>query len=88
MTPYGIKIEIEAGKVEESIAQMEDKQRICDLLLPALQATRGLNDLKDLVYCQALETVLAVFPNGNVKHVNVAADSGTAMIKDIMRGIV
>ena len=29
---------------------MEDKQKICDLLLPALQATRNLYDLEKLTY--------------------------------------
>ena len=29
---------------------MEDKQKICDLLLPALQATRNLHDLQELEY--------------------------------------
>lgn len=28
----------------------EDKQKICDLLLPALQATRNLDDLINLQY--------------------------------------
>ena len=29
---------------------MEDKQKICDLLLPALQATRNLSDLVELPF--------------------------------------
>ena len=31
---------------------MENKQKICDLLLPALQQTRSLCDLVDLEYIQ------------------------------------
>lgn len=30
----------------------EDKQKICDLLLPALQATRNLYDLQELEYSE------------------------------------
>ena len=69
---------------------MEDKQKICDLLLPALQATRNLYDLEKLTYYRDgdRETVTATFRNGYDKHVNVAMDSGTAMIKDIISNIV
>lgn len=66
----------------------EDKQLICDLLLPALQHTRNLDDLVDLKYHQDTGTVTAVFKNGSKKHVNVEGDSGTAMIRDIIKGIV
>lgn len=67
---------------------MEDKQLICDLLLPALQATRNLFDLVKLTYDKDREIVTAEFSNGYPKHVNVAMDSGTSMIRDIIRGIV
>ena len=66
----------------------EDKQHILDLLLPALQATRNLSDLTDLRYDRLLETVTATFESGHTKLVNVACDSGTAMIKDILRTIL
>ena len=61
----------------------EDKQKICDLLLPALQATRSLYDLQELEYSEGRELVYAKFPGGT-KVVNVAMDSGTAMIRDII----
>lgn len=67
---------------------MEDKQKICDLLLPALQATRNLHDLVELKYNEETETVTAHFLNGAQKRANVVADSGTAMIKDIIKQIV
>lgn len=67
---------------------MEDKQKICDLLLPALQATRNLHDLVALTYDPQNETVSAYFVSGYIKKANVAADSGTAMIKDIVNQIV
>ena len=66
---------------------MEDKQKICDLLLPALQATRNLHDLQELEYSEERDLVYAKFPSGT-KVVNVAMDSGTAMIRDIVKQIV
>lgn len=35
----------------------EDKQKILDLLLPALQATRNLHDLKSLEYSEERDLV-------------------------------
>ena len=66
---------------------MEDKQKICDLLLPALQATRAFYDLDDLEYIPEQRIVIATFASGATKKVNVAMDSGTAMILDIVRQI-
>lgn len=66
----------------------EDKQKILDLLLPSLQATRNLHDLIGLDYDEESETVIATFNNGYQKRVNVAMDSGTAMICDVIRKIV
>lgn len=63
---------------------MEDKQKILDLLLPALRATRNLHDLWDLRYDPKSDTVTAVFENGSEKCANVAMDSGTAMIRDVI----
>lgn len=66
----------------------EDKQKILDLLLPSLQATRNLHDLIGLDYDEESETVIATFNNGYQKRVNVAIDSGTAMICDVIRQTV
>lgn len=66
---------------------MENKQRILDLLLPALQATRNLEDLEDLEYDAENENVIATF-KGGIKRANVAMDSGTAMIKDVISQIL
>lgn len=67
---------------------MEDKRKICDLLLPALQATSNLHDLIDLEYDPIGEKVIATFASGGVKVANVAMDSGTSMIRDIIYQIV
>lgn len=66
---------------------MEDKQKILDLLLPALQATRDLYDLVSLTYKQEardFQTVTATFINGATKKINVSLDSGVAMVWDVV----
>lgn len=67
---------------------MENKQRILDLLLPALQETRNLYELVELECRADRELVYAKFASGNYKIVNVALDSGTAMIADVIKQIV
>ena len=66
----------------------EDRQQICDALLPALQLTRNLYDLMELKYGADREIVTGFFENGCRKEVNVACDSGTAMIRDICKWLV
>lgn len=65
----------------------EDKQMICDALCKALQLTRGFHDLVGLEYRKDSfqETVTFVYANGTGAPINVTADSGEAMIRDIMR---
>ena len=62
---------------------MENKQKICDLLLPVLQQTGSLCDLVDLEYIQEQGIILATFPSRSIR-INVMADSGIAMIKDVV----
>lgn len=66
----------------------EDKQKICNLLLPALQVTRNLYDLTNLYYDTSTELVIATFSSGYTKKANVAMDSGTSMIRDIISQVV
>lgn len=66
---------------------VENKQKILDLLLPALRETRNLCDLDNLEY-NANGLVYATFRNGYTKVVNVECDSGTAMIVDVIQQIV
>lgn len=69
----------------------EDKQKICDLLLPVLQATRDLHNLVSLEYVRQdkyKEFVKAKFANEYETVANVSMDSGVAMIRDILRQIV
>lgn len=65
----------------------ENKQEILDLLLPALRKTRNLYDLKKLEYNESRELVYATFDSGYQKVADVTADSGTSMIRDVIRQI-
>ena len=72
------------------MAFIEDKQEICDLLLETLKATRGGQDIVNLIYgriTQSEENVMVLFANGTHLNVNVSMDSGIEMIRDIMRKI-
>lgn len=62
----------------------ENKQLICNFLTLALQETRGAHDLITLNYDTEKEVVIGTFAGGGKKVCNVAADSGCAMIRDIM----
>lgn len=68
----------------------EDKDEICELLCKTLQATRQHRDLEAIHY-QMLdngdETVTVKWSKGGTTIVNVTADSGIAMIRDILRAI-
>ena len=68
---------------------MEDKQKILDLLLPTLQATRENADLKELTYKAQNnnEIVICKFESGFELFVNVTMDSGMAMIRAVLRGL-
>ena len=66
---------------------MENKQLICDRLLECLYLTRALNDLIDLDYIDEEELVIAHFENGRCTAINVACDSGIAMIRDVINAI-
>ena len=81
---------MEAKELEQlqELTSTEDKQRICSALAPVLRLTRNLYDLAYLHYDPGTETVKAKFLNGHTKTANVALDSGTAMIRDIIQQIV
>ena len=69
----------------EQNPDQEDKQAICKLLLAALQKTRAYHDLVDLKYDHA--TVTAKFASCGTHQINVEADSGIAMINNILAHI-
>ena len=66
------------------IAKAEEKQRILDLLLPALRETKDLKELEALEYNPGEETVTAAFMGGSEEKINIAGDSGIAMIYDVV----
>ena len=73
---------------------MEDKKLICEELCKVLQLTRNNHDLVALRYEEIgshEELVIAEWKDKNGHRsgisINVTADSGTAMIRDIMRCI-
>lgn len=70
---------------------MEDKQAICDALAATLKLTRNQNDIAWIDYIKddrsCLEIAVIAYENGTKKIVNVTADSGIAMIRDIMKVI-
>ena len=66
---------------------MDDKKKICEYLLMALQQTRMHEDMVALEYIPGHDVVVAKWKNGSTKTINVFADSGVATIRDIMRAI-
>lgn len=67
---------------------MENKRKICELLLQTLQATDKGRDIVSLEYCTNEFTddahVDVTYAYGYIKRVDVTADSGFAMIRDII----
>lgn len=73
---------------------MENKQAICDALCATLKLTDNAgtgNKLKELKYIKDKEVVRPIFEDGTGENgwydINVACDSGTAMIVDISKWI-
>lgn len=66
---------------------MENKQEILNYLCKAIQATRAGEDVSLLEYDEEREWVIVYF-NGHIgRKINVACDSGIAMIRDVLRYI-
>lgn len=68
----------------------EDKQAICNALCAALQLTREGADIERLEYRRrpGEEYVIIHRAGNNRDNINVAWDSGAAMIRDIMRSLM
>ena len=67
----------------------EDKQAICDALCAALKLTRAGADIERLEYRRRPEEeYVIIYRAGNNRHnVNVAWDSGAALIRDVMKAV-
>ena len=72
---------------ENEVTDMEDKAAITRALLPVLQMTYNQADLVALEYSRDgdMEIVTATWVNGATKSCSVTCDSGTALIRDVMR---
>ena len=76
---------------------MENKKEICDALFPVLKMTKNLQNLKGLEYrhdsVSGTEVVICTFTDElqtkeHMVIVDVTADSGIAMINDLICQIV
>ena len=67
----------------------EDKDAITKALLPVLQMTNNGQNIIDIEYVisERGEYVIVTYKNGYVKKADVTFDSGTALIKDVMKQI-
>ena len=74
--------------IENSNRSAQTKQAICNLLAKAIQATSAGDDLTALRFDPEKEIVHADFQFAyDARQINVAMDSGWAMIKDIVNHI-
>lgn len=64
---------------------MEDKKEIVMLLKHLLQATRAGEDIEEMELDDGGETVRITYKDQCVAYVNIACDSGIAMIMDVAR---
>lgn len=64
----------------------EDKQAILDKLVECLALMRDQHDLMSLTYNKDNETVEVTWIGGS-KLVNVAMDSGIAMVRDVLKAM-
>ena len=65
----------------------ENKTMICMMLATLLSSTRQFSDLHAIIYDEKSETVECQFMGETTIKINVAADSGWAMIRDILKAI-
>ena len=66
----------------------ENKQMILNALLEAIQCTRAGDDVTALRFDSKTETVYVDFENNKAgRKINVAADSGIAMLRDVLNHI-
>ena len=90
MAALGYEFVLENGHItgasRKGALRLEDKQEILDKLTVALQATRDQRDLIGMTFDPIKEVVLITWQGGTRK-VNVAMDSGIAMIRDVLRSI-
>lgn len=86
-----VVLRAESMKDKETLfnTMRENKQAILDALKVTLNLTRAGDDITALNYDKDREEVQVHFNNSNfiARRINVAADSGIAMIRDVMKGL-
>lgn len=65
----------------------ENKVQICAQLTETLKLTRQFNDLEGIDLEDNEETAVVRWKGGFESRVNIACDSGSAMIRDILKAI-
>lgn len=65
----------------------EDKQEICDKLCDLLRSTDYWQNIEYIDYRAKTEQVIIFFTDRDAECVNVAMDSGMALITDILKAI-
>ncbi len=66
----------------------EDGKAILKRLKPLLMATRAGCDIDDLQLSEDETTVTVRFCNGHTRDVCIEADSGVALIQDVVRALL
>lgn len=67
---------------------MEDKKDIVSRLSILLKATRAGSGIDKLQLSEDEETVQILFKNGFNRNVNIACDSGIAIIEDVIKALM
>lgn len=62
----------------------ENKESIVARLKLLLTATRAGEDIKDLILNERQDKITILFETGSTKEVNIVADSGIAIIQDVV----
>ncbi len=78
--------ELECGEktAENKEAVMEDKREIIVLLKHLLKATRAGRYIEEMTLNEKQDRVVVSFDRGQTKEVDITADSGIAIIKDVV----
>ena len=66
---------------------MENKEEIVMKLKILLKSIRAGSGIADLIPHQNQEAITILFRNGAAREVNIAADSGYAIIMDVMKAL-
>ena len=66
---------------------MENKEEIVMKLKILLTSIRAGNGIADLILHQNQEAITILFRNGATREVSIAADSGYAIIMDVMKAL-